>query len=66
MFTRKVIKDGSEYFGPYTNKKTIGLLLDLIQNLFPLRTSNYNLSEKQINNSEEKLYLRTLKKEVIH
>ena len=62
MFTRKVIKDGSEYFGPYTNKKTIGLLLDLIQNLFPLRTSNYNLSEKQINNSEEKLYLRTLKK----
>ena len=62
LFTRKLIKDGSEYFGPYTNKKTINVLLDLIQNLFPLRISNYNLSEKKIKNLNQKLYLRILQK----
>ena len=62
MFTRKLIKDGSEYYGPYTNYKTINILLDLINNLYPLRISNYNLSEKQINFKNEKLSLRILKK----
>ena len=62
LFTRKIVKDGSEYYGPYTNYKTINILLDLINNLYPLRISNYNLSEKQINSVEEKLSLRILKK----
>ena len=62
MFTRKLIKDGSEYYGPYTNYKTINILLDLINNLYPLRISNYNLSEKQINSKNEKLSIRILKK----
>jgi len=44
IFTRKLIKDGSEYYGPYTNYKTINILLDLINNLYPIRISNYNLS----------------------
>ena len=64
LFTRKIVKDGSEYYGPYTNYKTINILLDLINNLYPLRISNYNLSEKQINSVEEKLSLRILKKSV--
>ena len=54
MFTRKLIKDGAEYYGPYTNYKTINILLDLINNLYPLRISNYNLSEKQINSNKRK------------
>ncbi len=62
LFTRKIVKDGSEYYGPYTNYKTINILLDLINNLYPLRISNYNLSEKQINSEQEKLSLRILKK----
>ena len=62
MFTRKLIKDGSEYFGPYTNKKTINVLLDLINNLFPIRSSNYNLTEHQINSKNSPLFLRILKK----
>ena len=33
--TRKMIKDGSEYFGPYTNVKTVYTLLELINGLFP-------------------------------
>tara|TARA_B100000780_G_scaffold188626_1_gene132599 strand:- start:5240 stop:7072 length:1833 start_codon:yes stop_codon:yes gene_type:complete len=62
LFTRKLIKDGSEYYGPYTNYKTINILLDLINNLYPLRISNYNLSDRQINSKNEKLSLRILKK----
>lgn len=62
FFTRKLIKDGSEYYGPYTNYKTINVLLDLINNLYPIRISNYNLSEKQINSEKKELSLRILKK----
>ncbi|MEE3034552.1 MAG: excinuclease ABC subunit UvrC [Bacteroidota bacterium] len=62
FFTRTLIKDGSEYYGPYTNYKTINILLDLINNLYPIRISNYNLSEKQISSEKEKLSLRVLNK----
>ena len=46
--TRKVIRDGSEYFGPYTSMKTVRTLLDLIKELYPLRTCNYDLSAAKI------------------
>ena len=46
--TRRMIKDGSEYFGPYTNFKTVNTILDLIKELYPLRTCNYDLSESNI------------------
>lgn len=46
--TRRVIKDGSEYFGPYTSGKTVHTLLDLIKGLYSLRTCNYNLSEEKV------------------
>lgn len=46
--TRRVIKDGSEYFGPYTSMKTVKTLLDLIKGLYQLRTCNYDLSEEKI------------------
>ncbi|MEP0213400.1 MAG: GIY-YIG nuclease family protein, partial [Cellulophaga sp.] len=41
FYTRNLIKDGSEYFGPYTNMKTVRVLLDLIKSVYPLRTCNY-------------------------
>ena len=47
FLTRKFIKDGSEYFGPYTNVKVINILLNLIRTLYPIRTSNYNFSQKR-------------------
>ena len=62
FITRKLINDGSEYYGPYTSIKTINALLDLIKNLFPIRTANYNLSEKKINDKKNKLFLRLFKK----
>jgi excinuclease ABC subunit C len=46
--TRRMIKDGSEYFGPYTSFKTVSTILELIKELYPLRTCNYDLSEKNI------------------
>ncbi|MHA7942662.1 excinuclease ABC subunit UvrC [Formosa sp. 3Alg 14/1] len=55
--TRRVIKDGSEYFGPYTNFKTIHTLLDLIKGVYPLRTCNYDLSESKIEAGKYKVCL---------
>ncbi|SFB02368.1 Excinuclease ABC subunit C [Flavobacterium swingsii] len=55
--TRKMIKDGSEYFGPYTSFKTVHTILDLIKELYPLRTCNFDLSEKNIENHKFKVCL---------
>lgn len=57
FLTRNVIKDGSEYFGPYTSVRTANALLDLIKELFPLRTCAYDLSEKNIQQRKYKLCL---------
>jgi len=46
--TRRHIKDGSEYYGPYTSMKTVRTLLDLIKSVYPLRTCSYDLSEEKI------------------
>ncbi len=46
--TRKYIKDGSQYFGPYTNVKMVHTLLELVGALFKLRNCNLLLSEENI------------------
>lgn len=46
--TRNKVNDGSEYFGPYTNFKTVNTILDLIRGLYPLRTCSYDLSQANI------------------
>jgi len=55
--TRRVIKDGSEYFGPYTSMKTVKTLLGLIKGLYQLRTCNYDLSESKIEAGRYKVCL---------
>jgi excinuclease ABC subunit C len=55
--TRRMIKDGSEYFGPYTNFKTVNTILDLIKGLYPLRTCNFDLSPANINKGKFKVCL---------
>tara|TARA_B100001059_G_scaffold100683_1_gene100369 strand:+ start:20532 stop:22325 length:1794 start_codon:yes stop_codon:yes gene_type:complete len=55
--TRKVIRDGSDYFGPYPNVKTVYTLLELIRGLYPIRTCNYDLSEEKIHKQSYKLCL---------
>lgn len=55
--TRKMVKDGSEYFGPYTSFKTVNTLLELIKELYPLRTCNYDLSKNNIESGKYKVCL---------
>ncbi|TDI69965.1 MAG: excinuclease ABC subunit UvrC [Bacteroidetes bacterium] len=55
--TRKLIKDGSEYFGPYTSMRTVHTLLDLIRGLFPLRTCTFDLSVEKIKAQKFKICL---------
>ena len=43
--TRNVIRDGSNYFGPYTSVMTVRTLLDLFKKLYKLRNCKFNLSE---------------------
>lgn len=55
--TRNMVKDGSEYFGPYTSFKTVHTLLDLIKELYQLRTCNYDLTRENINSGKYKVCL---------
>lgn len=55
--TRRVFKDGSEYFGPYTSMKTVHTLLDLIKGLYQLRTCNYDLSKDKVEAGKYKVCL---------
>ncbi len=55
--TRRLIRDGSKYYGPYTNVKTVYTLLELIRGLYPLRTCNYDLSEDKIKSGKYKVCL---------
>ena len=55
--TRTVIKDGSEYFGPYTSGKFLTALMNLIKELYPLRTCAYDLSPANIKADKYKVCL---------
>ncbi|NNE55311.1 MAG: excinuclease ABC subunit C, partial [Flavobacteriales bacterium] len=52
--TRNLIKDGSEYFGPYSNVKHMHKVLNLIKKMFPVRTCNYKLSEENVEKGKYK------------
>ncbi|HWY98735.1 MAG TPA: excinuclease ABC subunit UvrC [Bacteroidia bacterium] len=52
--TRKVIKDGSEYFGPYASVRVMQTVLEFARQLYPLRTCNLNLTEENINKKKFK------------
>tara|TARA_R110000823_G_scaffold93664_13_gene204959 strand:- start:919 stop:2718 length:1800 start_codon:yes stop_codon:yes gene_type:complete len=55
--TRRVTKDGSEYYGPYTNFKIVNTILEMIKELYPLRTCNYDLSQANIKSGKYKVCL---------
>jgi len=55
--TRQVIRDGSEYFGPFTSWMTVTTLLELFRKLYRLRTCNYLLT---VENVEKGKYKRCL------
>jgi excinuclease ABC subunit C len=55
--TRQIVKDGSNYFGPYASVKMMYTLLDLIKENYQLRNCNYHLSEKNISAKKFKVCL---------
>jgi len=57
FLTRKPEKDGSEYFGPYTSVKRVREILDFMKKMYPLRTCNLNLTQKNIEAHKFKICL---------
>lgn len=57
FFTRNKINDGSEYYGPYTSMVLVRTILDLIRQLYPIRTCSLKLTEQSIENQKFKLCL---------
>ena len=57
LTTRRVEKDGSEYFGPFTNYKTVRTIMGIFSNLYSLRTCSFDLSSKNIENNKYKVCL---------
>lgn len=55
--TRRLIKDGSKYYGPYPSVKVINTLISLIREVYPLRTCTLDLSEKKISEGKHKVCL---------
>ncbi len=56
-FARRAYKGGGEYFGPYPSKNRVFGLLELVRNLFQLRTCQLNLSEENIKKNKFKVCL---------
>ncbi|MEP7263737.1 MAG: excinuclease ABC subunit UvrC [Bacteroidota bacterium] len=57
FYTRKFIKDGSQYFGPYASGTIMHTLLDLIKEIYKLRNCSLNLSEENIEKKKFKVCL---------
>ena len=57
LTTRRVEKDGSEYFGPFTNYKTVRTIMGVFSTLYSLRTCRYDLKGKNIVEKKYKVCL---------
>ncbi|HQN87141.1 MAG TPA: excinuclease ABC subunit UvrC [Bacteroidales bacterium] len=55
--TRRILKDGSEYFGPYSSVPMVKAILDLIGKLHPLRSCSLDLSDKKISSGKYRVCL---------
>lgn len=55
--TRNVVRDGSEYYGPYASVKKMKAVLDIISKIHKVRTCNFNLSQENIDKQKFKVCL---------
>jgi excinuclease ABC subunit C len=55
--TRRIVKDGSRYFGPYTDVHNMRDLLKTVRKIFPIRSCNYRLDAKTIESKKVRLCL---------
>ncbi len=58
FYTRKVFKDGSLYFGPFTSMLLVRTLLELFKQTYKLRTCNFNLNEDNVSRGKFKVCLQ--------
>lgn len=58
FMTRQHIKDGSKYYGPYTNVSVAHTVLKLIAELYPVRTCRLNITQDYINKEKGRLCLK--------
>lgn len=57
FMTRQLIKDGSEYYGPYAKIRQAKAIIDIIKNIYKIRTCNLNLSNSKIEKGTYKVCL---------
>ena len=55
--TRRIIRNGSSYYGPYSHIPSMYAVLDLIKHLYPIRTCNLNLTPENIRSGKFKVCL---------
>ena len=55
--TRNIVRNGATYFGPYSHIPTLNALLDLIKNLYPLRSCHHALTPENIHSGKFKVCL---------
>ena len=55
--TRTIVKDSSEYFGPYTSVRLVKTILEFLHKLYPLRNCSLNLNPQNIKNEKFKVCL---------
>ena len=60
FITRKIIQDGSEYFGPYTDVKNLRFTLKTLERIFPIRSCKFDLNQRTIEQKKVKLCLDIL------
>jgi excinuclease ABC subunit C len=58
FYTRKVVKDGSLYFGPFTSMLLVRTLIELFKQTYQLRTCNFNLSPDNVSRGKFKVCLQ--------
>ena len=55
--TRRIVRDGSRYFGPYTDVKTMRFALKTVRDIFMIRSCNYDLTLESIEKRKFKICL---------
>ena len=58
FMTRQYVKDGSKYYGPYTNTQIARTVIDLIRELYPIRTCRLPITKDYISNGKGRLCLQ--------
>ncbi|OAV68810.1 Excinuclease ABC subunit C [Bacteroidales bacterium Barb6XT] len=56
--TRNIVKDGSQYYGPYSSAYSAKVMLQMLQEIYPLRTCNFPLTPESVQQGRYKLCLQ--------